>query len=268
MTDAAAHWKRLRLKIDPTADDPDWRGTAVTPNRLTALVGGTTTAGTYSLIITGKYVSPEGKQLDIAATIPFVRTAETDAQIATGLDTAFDLATIRTDSPVLLTALGFSCSVSTATLTILFPPGFYGTLTNSAPGSATITQAIGSIMPICASSPMYGRAGSSSPNGVTIEWVCFDDVGGTIQLAPGTGTQPTMTLQAIELAEVETVNADGSRSYSYVVGGTAVLASTEPNTPYELPLRGAKYWTVRMLTDANLPAGTESIGIIYRDSAT
>lgn len=266
MTDAASHWKRLRLKIDPTADDPDYWGTQVTPNRLTALVGGTTTAGTYSLIITGFYIPPEGRaQVEINATISFVRAAENDSQIATGLDTAFDLATVRPGCSTRLIDCGFSCSVSTATLTILFPPGFYGTLTNSAPGSATITQAIGSAMPITGSASLYGRAGSSSPNGVTVMWNCYDEADGTVLLAPGSATA---SLQAIELAEIETPNADGSRSYTYVVGATAVLAATTPGTPYELPLRGAKYWTVRFLTDANLPVGTASIGIIYRDSAT
>ena len=267
MTDASSTWKRLRLKTDPTVDDPDWRLTAVTPNTVTATVGGTTTAGVYSITVAGTIHKPGAmaSQLDVNFTATFTRAAETDTQIADNLDDDFDAGVLRTGSTTLLSTVGITADNTAGVLTIRFPPYFYGTVTASAPAPGTIVFTPGSTLPVTASAPHYARAGLSSANGITVEWNCFDDIGGTVLLAPSGGT---MTLQAIELAEVETVDSRGDRTYRYVTMGMDELASTTPGTPYEIPLRGAKYWTVRMLTDAALPAGTESVEVIWRDSAT
>lgn len=260
VTDASIHWHRLRLKPDPTADDFDWQGQNTSPNRLTAVVGGTADDGDYELYIVGTLLMPDGRQIGIDATISATRAAaETSAQMATALDTAFESATARTDLLRLLTDLGFSCSVSSETLAIVFPAGFSGTLSSSAPGTATITHPVGAAVPICASSPLYARAGASSPNAVVVMWVMRDDAGDT-PLLPGNAT---ITMTAVELAVVE---RDGV--YEEVVCATAAVAATTANTPYELPLRGAKYWTVRLTTDSNLTANTDSIEVLWRDAAT
>jgi hypothetical protein len=265
MTDASPHWKRLRLKPDPTISDIDWRGTITSPNQLQALVGGTADDGDYEIYLQGFVLLPGGRQVDIDATISATRAAaETSAQMATALDTAFDTTPVSDSSSVLLSAVGFNSTVSSATVTIHPPAGFYGTISSAAPGTATITHPIGTTAPICAASPLFARGGTSSPNGVTVMVNCMDDAGETL-LAPSTAT---FTLTAIELAIVERVDANGTKVYEERYGATAAVASCTPGTPYELPLRGAKYWTVRITTGANLPAGTDSLEVIWRDSAT
>lgn len=265
MSDASSTFKLLRRKIDPTADDVDWVANQTTPNELTAVVGGTTTAGVYSITVTG-FVYPRNRAaltIDFTATI--TRVAETDAQIADALEDDFDAGTINAGSPVLLSTAGITADVSSATITMRFPPNCALTVTASAPGSATITLPLGSTMPITASSPHYARSGEDSITGSVVYIVQKDLVDGTTLLLPGTAT---ISGQLIEICELETVNADGSRSYEYSYGGLAVLTGLTMNTPIELPTRGMKYWTLRLLTDANLTANTSAIEVWYRPNAT
>lgn len=267
MTDAATTWKLLRLKVDPTADDLDWAGTITTPNRLTFLVGGTTTAGVYSLRLVGKVYMRTGAQHDVDFTATITRAAETDAQIASNLSGDFLTGTVTTASPVLLSDVGITASVDTATVTVLFPPGANITVTTTAPAPGAITSALGLVVPITASAPHYGRAGESSMNGVVVMVNAMDDAGATL-LAPGTGTQTTFDMQAVEICEVETVNSRGDRTYSTRYGRTTTLAGCTLGNEYQLPLRGAKYWTVRITNDADPVSNTDSYEVIYRDAAT
>ncbi len=112
---------------------------------------------------------------------------------------------------------------------------------------------------------MYTRDGGNSVNGVVCMVQLFDLVGGTVPLAPA----GTFSLQLIELAEVEAVDSRGDRTYRYITGGSASLTGQTCATPIELPIRGAKYWTVRIHTDdGNFTANTSSLEVVYRDSAT
>lgn len=264
MTDAASVWKKLRLKIDPTADDPDWRTLQVSPNRLTAVVGGTTTAGVYSIRVVGKVWKPGQNNLgtiDVDFTATLTRVAETDAQIADALEDDFDAGTIRADSPVTLASVGITADVDTATITMTFPPNCELTVTATAPGSATITLPLGSTMPITASSPHYARSGSDSMTGVVVVLNQMDDAGATL-LTPGVAT---VTLTGIEVCEVETTNDRGDRTYAYRYAALTPLTTTPFGTPVEIPLRGAKFWTVRISSDSgDLEAGTDSIEVLYR----
>lgn len=262
MADAAGTWKRLRIKPDETTDDTDWQGQQISPNTITAVVGGTTTAGVYSITVTGFIVKPTGGQIDINFTATFTRAAENDNTIADELENDFDAGTANGNaSTPTLASLGIVANVSSATITITAPPYAYLTFTASAPGSATITFPLGSSLPITASCPLYDRGALMNANAVVVMWNQLDVSGGT--LLPGTAT---LSLQAIELAEVESTDSRGDRTYRYVVGALAVLTGTTPNTPYEIPLRGAKYWTIRMLTDASLTANTTDIEVLYRDA--
>lgn len=268
MTDAASTWKRLRLKTDPTAADLDWAGTITTPNRLTALVGGTATAGVYSLQLVGKVFTRTG-QIDVDFTATITRVGETSGQIATDLGGDFTLGTVTTASPVLLSSLGITASVDTATVTILFPPNANITVTAVAPAPGTITMALGTVVPISASAPHYARGGESSMNGVVVMVNAMDDAAGTILLAPGTGTQTTFDLQGVEICEVETVDARGDRTYTTRYGRTTTLTGCTLGNEYQIPLRGAKYWTVRVASiPADAVASTGSYEIVYRDAAT
>ena len=262
MTDQATYWRRLRLKVDPTAADTDWRGTQTTPNTLTAVVGGTASNGVYSITFTGKVYNHrgvQGRQYDINVTVSRTRTSETSAQMAGLLEDDMDA------SAALLEA-GITADVSSATITITFPPGAYITMTASAPGSATITFPLGALMPILASAPHFARAGNDSQTGVE---VIVSAMAGATLLAPGTSTQTTFDLQGIELAIIETVDARGDRTYTQRVIGTTVLTGCTLDTPYELPLRGAKYWTARIASIPSNPvATTDSYEIAWRDSAT
>lgn len=265
MTDASTNLRLLRRKIDPTADDVDWRGNQTTPNELTAVVGGTTTAGAYSITVTGQVYTRTGGTLTVDFTATMTRAAETDAQIADALEDDFDAGTINAGSPILLSTVGITADVSSATITMRFPPNCSLTVTATAPGSATITLPLGSTMPITASQPHYARAGEDSITGAIVYLVQKDGVDGVGLLTPGTAT---ISGQLIELCELETMNSDGSRSYEYSVGGLAVLTGLTMNTPIELPTRGMKYWTFRLLTDASLTANTSSIEVWWRPNAT
>lgn len=265
MSDAAATWKRLRLKVDPSTDDDDWRAQQTTPNALDVLVGGTADDGDYTITLTGQIATRHGGMLTINTTVTFERAAaETSAQVATELEALLDAATINAGSTITLASLGIVASVDTATITIVFPPHAIVTVSGTAPGTATITFPVGTTVPITASAPLYGRAGEGGVNGVTVMLCQMDDAGAT-PLVPGTGT---VSVQIVEIVEIETVDADGHRAYSYRYGGSAVTTLQTFNTPFECPVRGAKYWTLRILTDADLTAGTDSIEVIYRDSAT
>lgn len=268
MTDSATTWKRLRLKTDPTTDDHDWVGNQVTPNRLTAVVGGTTTAGVYSLRLQGKvYDSKRNAQFDVDFTATITRAAETDAQIASNLSGDFATGFLTAASAVLLSDVGITASVNSATVTMLFPPGASITATATAPGSATITMGLGTVVPVCASAPHYGRSGESGMNGVVVAVYPMDDAGATL-LAPGTGTQMTFDMQGIEICEVETVNDRGDRTYTTRIARTTTLTGCIVGNEYQIPMRGAKFWTVRILNDADPTTNIDSLEVIYRDAAT
>lgn len=264
MTDSSTVWRRLRLKPDPTTDDHDWQANLVTPNRITAVVGGTTTAGAYSINVAGKIYTRTGGSLTVDFTASLTRVAETDAQIADGLEDDFDAGMINPGSPITLASQGITADVSSATITILAPPNASLTFTATAPGSATITFPIGSTLPITASAPHYARAGEDSINGVIVVLNQMDDAGTTL-LAPGSGT---ISLAAIELAEIETVDSRGDRSYAYRTISLTTLTGITFGAPVELPMRGAKWWTVRLSSDSGLDANTDSIEVIYRSSVT
>lgn len=267
MTDAARTWKRLRIKTDATTDDHDWVGNNVTPNRLTFLVGGTTTAGAYSINLAGTvYNAKTGQQYTVDFTATFTRAAETDAQIATDLQADFDAGTINASSPVLLSAVGITSSRNSATLTVLFPPGANITATTTAPGSATITSSLGLVVPITASAPHFGRGGESSLNGVVVVVHPLTSAGALLAL--GTSTQPTFDMQAVEICEVETVDSRGDRTYLTRYARTTTLTGCIAGNEYQLPLRGAAHWTVRILNDADPVSNTAQYEVIYRDAAT
>jgi len=265
MTDASSTFKLLRRKIDPTADDVDWVANQTTPNELTAVVGGTTTAGVYSITVTGFVYPRTGNALTVNFTASFTRVAENDATIADELENDFDASTINPGSTVLLSTVGITADVSSATITMRFPPNSSLTVTTSAPGSATITLPLGATVPITASSPHYARAGEDSITGSVVYLVQKDGVDGVGLLTP---TTATISGQLVEICELETPNSDGSRSYEYAYGGLAVLTGLTFNTPIELPTRGMKYWTFRLLTDSSLTANTSSIEVWYRSNAT
>ncbi len=267
MTDSSTVWRKLRTKMDPTADDSDWRANLQTPNRITAVVGGTTTAGTYSITVTGKVWKPGHNNLgpmDVNFTASFTRVAETDAQIADELENDFDAGTLTAASNVTLASVGIVADVSSATITITAPPQCQLTFTSSAPGSATIVWALGQTLPITASAPHYARAGEDSINGVLVVLNQMDDAGTTL-LAPGSGT---ISLQAIELVEYESVDSRGDRTYTYRTIALPVLTGITFGSPVELPMRGAKWWTVRLLTDSGLDANTDAIEVLWRPSVT
>lgn len=262
---AATTWKRLRLKPDPTADDHDWRTNLVSPNRVTAVVGGTTTAGVYSIILTGKIRTKAGAMLDVNFTATFTRAAENDATIAGELEDDFDAGTINPATSTTLASMGIIADVSSATITFLFPPEFYGTLTAVAPAPGTITFPLGDTLPITASAPLFKRAGEGNVSGVQIILLQKDDAGATL-LAPGTGT---VTITPIELCEIEDVSSAGVTTYRYVSAAFfSPLTTMGFGYPIDLPLRGAKFWTVRITSDSGLDANTDSIEVIWRDSVS
>lgn len=266
MTDASTNWKRLRLKIG-TGDDPDWRGTQTTPNYLTAEVGGTTTAGDYTITLVGKIYTRTGGALDVNFTASFTRAAETDAQIATGLVADFTTGTINAGSPVLLSTVGITASVDTATITIVFPPNCDITASSTDPGSASITWALGQIMPITGSAPHYARAGASSVNGVVVQVSAMDDAGETLLDPEDGGTDQTFVIEALEVCTVERV-VNGVTQYQQRIASIETIAAAQLNTQYILQLRGAKYWTVRLLTFAENIANVDSYEVAYRDASS
>lgn len=269
MSDAATRWRRLRLKPN-TSDDADWRGLQTTPNTLTAVVGGTTTAGVYSITFTGSVAHPKtSERLDVNFTASFTRVAENDATIADELENDMDAGIVSAAHPgVTLASLGITADVSSATITMTFPPSAIITATSSAPGSATIVWGLGTVVPITASNPNYARSGNDSINGSAIMVHAFDISDGTVPLAPGVGTQTTFSLQLIEICEVETVDSRGDVTIAYRYGGGLVLTGMTLDSPIELPTRTMKYWTVRMHTIANPVTDTSSYEIIHRVSVT
>lgn len=266
MTDATTNWKLLRLKPN-TSDDADWRGLQTTPNQMTFLVGGTTTAGIYSINLSGVVLTNQGLQVKVDFTATITRVAETDAQIAANLEADFDAGTANPGTSVLLSSLGIVASVDTATVTIVFPPGAYITATVTAPAPGTITTALGTVVPICASAPHYSRGGESSPDSVVVQVTAMDDAGATVLLPEDGGTDATFVLVGLEICVIETVNTDGSRSYSYRYAETETITGALLNTEYALSVRGAKWWTVRLHTFANPVDNVDSYEVIWRDGA-
>jgi hypothetical protein len=259
--DSAATFKRLRVKTDPTADDRDWVSNVESPNRITAVVGGTTTAGTYSITVTGFVSLPSGR-VDVNFTASFVRAAENDNTIADELENDFDAGRANSalaSSPT-LASLGIVADVSSATITITAPPNAYLTFTSSAPGTGTITWALGTVLPITAASPLFDRGGEVNAN-VIIAIVHQRNSSG-VSLAPGSGT---VTMQAIEVAEIADVASDGSITYRYVNCPLAAVTGVALNLPQAIPLRGAKYWTVRITSDANLSGSATDLEVVYRN---
>jgi hypothetical protein len=263
MTDASSVLRLLRRKFDTTTDDVDWRANQTTPNELTAVVGGTTTAGVYSINIAGKVYPRTGGSLTVDFTATITRVAETDAQIADALEDDIDAGTINAGSPVLLSTVGITADVSSETITMRFPPNCSLTVTVTAPAPGTITTPLGTVMPITVSNTHYSRSGEDSITGSIVYILAKDDLGATL-LAPSTAT---ISGQLIEIMEIESTDSRGDRTYAYAYGGLAVLTGLTFNTPIELPTRGMKYWTFRLLTDASLPAGTDAIDVVHRTHA-
>lgn len=257
MSDQTIHWKRLRLKGN-TSDDTDWRGTQVSPHRVTFAVGGSATAGTYSFRIQGQVVTLRGAQKSIDQTVSIVRVAETNAQIAAALEVAGQ-------ANVELAKLGIVVDSSSTNVTVDFPPGAEVFFTTAAPGSGTLT-ASEPLLPIMSSAPVF--AGSQNDLGsVEVMVLAKDDAGATL-LAPGVSTQTTFSLEVIELAVVKDVSTGGVPSYRQVVGGTTALASQELCRPITVPVRGAGFWTIRLHTFANAVSGTDSYEVIWREGGT
>lgn len=268
MSDASTNWTRLRLKIG-TGDDTDWRGTQVTPNTLTALVGGTTDDGVYSITLTGRVHTRRGGHLDVNATVEFDRqAAENDDTIASELNTALAAATITADSSITLASVGITATVSSATITIVFSPDAYITATSTDPGTGTITWALGTTVPISASAPHYARGGVSSPTGVVIQVSAMDDAGETLLDPEDGGADQTFTFEAVEICTVERFDANGIRQYHQRIASIETVTGALLNTEYVLQLRGAKHWSVRLLTFANNITNVDSYEIAWRDAAT
>lgn len=265
MSEPFSLWKRLRLKNDPTADDVSWATTNVTPNRAEVLIGGTATAGAYSIRLVGT-VRRQSGDISVDCTVSAVRAAETSAQMAAVLEALLDAAVVKSGSDITLASLGIVASVSSATITIVFPPDAHITLSGSAVAPATVTFPLTNTVPICAPAPLAlgGNRGRDDVNGVVVVLNQMDDAGETL-LAPGSGT---ISLQVVELIELTRLRSDGTKAVSYRYAGMATLTGMQFGVPIELPVKGAKHWTVRLLTDASLDASTDSIEVIYRDSVT
>lgn len=266
MTDAAITWQRLRLKIG-TSDDTDWRGTQTTPNTLTALVGGTADDGDYSITLVGSVHLRHSGTLTVNTTVTFTRAAaETSAQVAAALELLLDAATITEDSPVTLAGLGITASVDTATITLRFPPNASIVTSSEAPGTGTITWAIGTIVPITASAPLYARGGTSAPNAVAIIITAMDDAGETVLVPEDGGSDQTMVIEAIEICQVQRV-VDGVVRYENRIASIETITGALLNTEYILQLRGAAHWTTRLLTFANNITNVDSYEVAWRDAA-
>lgn len=263
MSEPFSLWKRLRLKNDPTVDDVSWATTNVTPNRAEVLIGGTATVGAYSIRLLGT-VRRQSGDISVDCTVSAVRAAETSAQMAAVLEALLDAAVVKSGSDITLASLGIVASVSSATITIVFPPDAHITLSGSAVAPATVTFPLTNTVPICAPAPLAGNFGSADSNGVVVVLNQMDDAGETL-LAPGSST---ISLQVVELIELVRLRSDGTKSISYRYAGMATLTGMSFGVPIELPVRGAKHWTVRLLTDASLDANCDSIEVIYRDSVT
>lgn len=255
MSDQTIHWKRLRLKGNTTDPDTDWRGTQVSPHRVTVAVGGSASNGVYSVTITGHVVTLRGAQVRVQETISMTRVAQTNAQIAAALET-------NADANVDLVGAGIAASSNSTDLFLDFPPGSFVTITTSAPGSGTLTASEPSL-PILASAPHF--AGSRNDVGKVVVMVLAKDDAGATLLAPGTGTQTTVDVQIVEVAVVKDISSSGVASYRQVIGGSVVLADQNLCVPIELPVRGAGYFTVRLLNFADAVANTDSYEIIWRE---
>lgn len=266
MTDAATYWQRLRLKLG-TDDDADWRGTQVTPNTLTAVVGGTTSNGVYSISLVGTILKPHGATLDVNTTVSFDRqAAEDDGTIAAALNTALATATINPGSSVTLASQGISAAVNSATITLTFPPEAMITTSSVDPGTATITWPLGQIVPVVASAPHYTRGGESSLNAVVVQVSAMDDAGETLLDPEDGGSDQTFVIEAVELAFVERL-INGRRVLQQRIASIETITGALLNTEYVLQLRGARYWTVRLHTFANNITNVDSYEVAWRDAA-
>lgn len=257
MSDQTIHWKRLRLKGN-TTDDTNWRGTQVSPHRVTFSVGGTATAGAYSFRIQGQVVTLRGAQKAIDQTVTFTRVGQTNAQIAAALET-------NGDANAELAKLGIVIGSSSTDVTVDFPPGAEVFFTLAAPAPGTL-MASEPLLPIVSSAPVFAGA-TNDVGSVEVMVLAKDDAGATL-LAPGTGTQTSFSLEVIEIAVVKDVSTGGVVSYRQVIGGTTALASQELCRPITVPVRGAGYWTIRLHTFANAVSGTDSYEVIWREGGT
>ncbi len=255
-------WRLLRRKIavatDSTVDDPDWQGLNDNPNQLTAVVGGTTSDGVYSITVTW-FV---GKKI-FTATGSFERAAaETDAQIAAELETALDAATATDPLTGASVALSdyLTVSVDTATLT-LTPvdktiPMWFSWVD---PGTATILFAPDLQLPICAPAPFVAGDGKDQPNIITISTHCLN--ASNVVLDPASSD---FDIEVVEIATVNVLGSDGNWTTVERVVGSAVDTEVPVGCAYDLPISGSNAWTVRLLNVDALPATTTQLEVIYR----
>jgi hypothetical protein len=253
MSDQMTYWKVLRTKIG-TTDDPDWQGTQVLPTSITALVGGTASNGDYVLTIEGALIRPNGTRIPVSEDITATRNAaETSAQMAAELEVA-------AEANATLERLGFDFTVSSATVTIIAPAGFVGTVSRTVPGTATITFPLGPDIAALASAPVFA-GGRNELGAVVVSVMACDDEGDT----PLLPNAYTFDITLIEVA----LYRDPSGVLRFRVQEGETQTDCLLDTEYSLALRGAFYWTVRLLTNAdvaNVPAGTDSFRVLWRDA--
>lgn len=251
MSDQHVNWHLLRTKIG-TADDVDWQGTQVSPQSLTALVAGTATAGVYSITLSGEFNLPNGSRIQIDQTLSATRVAQTSAQMAA------ELQVLGAANEVFL-RYGILVTVSTATLTFQVPPSFRGVLTRTVTAPATITFPLGDTFIPMPAAPI--AAGASKDCGKVV--VSVHAMNGTAFLNPGTAF--TFTLVPVEVASYK--DPSGVLQRRVQVG--EAIADCLLDTEYTVPLRGARAWSVRLLTNADVadvPVGTDRFRVIWRDA--
>lgn len=255
-------WKILRRKItvatDSTVDDPDWQGLNDNPNQITAVVGGTTSNGVYS--ITATWVT--GKKV-FSATGSFDRQAgETDADIADELNTALAAATATdplTGATIALTSY-LTSTVDSATLTLVPVDKTIDIwITVVDPGTATITLAPDAKLPITAPAPYVAGDQKTQPNVIRISTHCLNSSGAVVDPASS-----NFDLELVEVATVNVLGSDGNWTTVERVVGSSVDADIPVGQAYDLPISGAHAWTLRLINVDALPATTTALEVIYR----
>lgn len=252
MSDQTLLWKRLRLKAD-TANDTDWRGSGVSPNRVTVTVGGTATSGAYSFRIHGFVTTRKGVHMPVDTTVSFTRTSETNAQIVTGLGAAEDALEVP------LSKFDIVATFSTTTFTLDFPPDAQLEVELTAPSPGTMTA--DKELPQLGSAPHFG--GSRYYLGQVAVTVHAVDSSGD-QLNPGTGTQTTFDLEVVEIQLVRRMTDTGVEVTEHY-SRTSTQVDATLNTIYEFPLRGAGFFTVRLTNFADAVASTAGYEVLIRD---
>ncbi len=255
MSTQSTIWKLLRIKLG-TADDVDWRTLQVSPHSVTALLAGTATDGTYSITITGVYTNERGDRIELVETFSALRdAAETSAQMAAELVTAAGVHAALLRHGVIVTA-------SSATLTIQLPPTFTGTLTRSVTAPATITFPLGDTLIAMPAAPIPMADGECGSVVVSVHAATASAV-----LLPNDTF--TFTIIPVELAHYPDPLLPGLNTRIRRVHVGDAIADCLLDTEYVIPLRGAKHWTIRLLTNtdaADVPATTDRFRVVWRDA--